>query len=96
MYKIKDKYHTQAHTECKQVQCWHLQGGEMVTNNTKVHHKFISYKPCTQKSKCSVSNDIIFGVGEYMTFSSKINVKTFKKLTRLISPSQTPHVKKKN
>jgi PP-loop superfamily ATP-utilizing enzyme len=68
----------------------------MVTNHTKVHQKFISYKPCTQKSKFSVSNDIIFGAGEYMTFSSKRNVKTFKKLTRLISPSHTPHVKKIN
>jgi len=48
----------------------------MVTNHTKVCQKFISYKPCTQKSKFNVSNDITFGAGEYMTFSSKINVKT--------------------
>jgi len=31
-----------------------------------------------------------------MTFSTKINMRTFKKLTRLISPSATPHVKKRN
>jgi hypothetical protein len=49
----------------------------MVTNHTKVHQKFISYTPCTQKSKFSVNNDISFGAGKYITLNSKINVKTF-------------------
>lgn len=57
----------------------------MVTNHTKEHQKFISYKPCTQKSKFNDNNEIIFGARKYITLSSKINIKTFYKIKKVHS-----------